>query len=114
VTKPGDNTLIPAGSSVFKAFIAMKRDDPAKFSGTFIYSDIDYVKEASLTGRFHDRARVPAAFLRCQPYSVHRANPEHGVIAAFPATKMLLKSTPPMTRPMTGLMTSLTRLPTTP
>jgi hypothetical protein len=27
---------------------------------------------------------------------------------------MLLKSTLPMTRPMTGLMTSLTRLPTTP
>jgi len=27
----------------------MKRDDPVKFSGTFIYSDIDCVKEASLT-----------------------------------------------------------------
>ena len=45
----GDNTLIPAGSPVFQAFGAMKTDDPVKFSGTFLYSGVDCVKETSLT-----------------------------------------------------------------
>ncbi len=45
----GDNTLISAGSPVFQAFVAMKTDDPVKFSGAFLYSGVDCVKETSLT-----------------------------------------------------------------
>jgi hypothetical protein len=45
----GDNTLIPADSPVFQALAVMRRDDPVKFSGTFIVSNVDCVKETSLT-----------------------------------------------------------------
>ena len=45
----GDNTLIPPGSPVFQALTVMRRDDPVKFSGTFIVSNVDCVKETSLT-----------------------------------------------------------------
>jgi hypothetical protein len=75
----GDNTLIPAGSPVFQDFVAMKTDDPVKFSGTFLPQRCRLYKRDQLdTGRVHDRIRVPAAVLRCQPRPVNRGSPLHG------------------------------------
>ncbi len=45
----GDNTLIQPGSALFRIVSGMKKGDTVVFSGSFIQSDIDCVKEGSLT-----------------------------------------------------------------
>jgi len=49
VSDTGDRTLIEPGSPVFQAAVAMRRGATVRFSGTVFRSDVDCVKEASVT-----------------------------------------------------------------